>query len=210
MRRLPQIDPKLPGIYASIGRIREKELKDHQGAASAYAEELRRFPVSREANEFFARTASKPEPAKILSSCYQQDGDTCPAPSEADSVSWITFLLAQNRPAEALPILLRWRAKSPSNTDAYYLLGESFTDLKVKTIRRLKDANPKSFRLHQLLAESFSSTHRKADAIREYRQELVSHRWQLTSSFGSKVTSRISGVSLISMDVNQHPSPAAS
>ena len=205
-----QIDPKLPGVYASIGRIREKELKDHKGAASAYAEELRRFPVSREANEFFARTAAKPEPAKILSSCYQQDGDTCPAPSEADSVSWITFLLAQNRPAEALPILLRWRAKSPSNTDAYYLLGESFTDLKVKTIRRLKDANPKSFRLHQLLAESFSSTHRKADAIREYRQELVSHRWQLTSSFGSKVTSRISGVSLISMDVNQHPSPAAS
>jgi hypothetical protein len=61
MRRLPGFAPKLTGVYSSKGRIRKKQLKDPKGAASAYAGELPRFPVSREANEFFARTAAKPE-----------------------------------------------------------------------------------------------------------------------------------------------------
>jgi tetratricopeptide (TPR) repeat protein len=168
-----KLDPNLPGIYASIGRIQEKELKSREAASSAYAEELRRFPVSREANEFFARTAGKPEAVKILNSCYPEARVTCPAPAQSNALQWITFLLAQNRPAEALPVLLQWRARSPSDTDAYYLLGETFTDLKVGTIRRLKSANSQSFRLHQLLAESYASTHRKADAIREYREALA-------------------------------------
>jgi predicted Zn-dependent protease len=36
----------------------------------------------------------------------------------------------------------------------------------------LKAVNPESFRLHHLLAESYASTHRKAEAIREYREVL--------------------------------------
>ncbi|MEJ7607040.1 MAG: tetratricopeptide repeat protein [Bryobacteraceae bacterium] len=57
-------------------------------------------------------------------------------------------------------------------SDVYYYLGEAFTDLKVRTIRRLKQARPKSFRLHQLLAESYASTHKKAEAVQEYRRAI--------------------------------------
>jgi tetratricopeptide (TPR) repeat protein len=81
-------------------------------------------------------------------------------------------LLSRGEPDKALPDLLDWRGREPRNTDVYYLLGEAFTDLKVRTIQRLKQARPKSFRLHQLLAESYASTHRKADAIQEYRRAI--------------------------------------
>ena len=71
-----------------------------------------------------------------------------------------------------LPYLLRWREAEPDNPDAYYYLGEAFTDLKVKTIQRLKAANPNSYRLHQILAENYVSIHKNADAIAEYRKTL--------------------------------------
>jgi tetratricopeptide (TPR) repeat protein len=167
-----KLDPSLPQIHASIGRIQRQELNDPEAARLAYAEELKRFPASREANEFFAGGPGKIGASRILAACYPRVKPTCPAPRKMDRVYYVTFLLAQDRPAEALEILLPWRGQEPSNTDVYYLLGEAFTDLKVKTIRQLKAVNPESFRLHHLLAESYASTHQKAEAIREYREVL--------------------------------------
>ena len=48
--------------------------------------------------------------------------------------------------------------------------GEAFTDLKVQSIRRLKESNPRSYRLHQILAEDYASVHDRAQAIAEHRQ----------------------------------------
>jgi tetratricopeptide (TPR) repeat protein len=164
-----KLDPSLPQLHASIGRIHRQELKDAEAARVAYAQEVKRFPASREANEFLASHSGKIGASTILAACYPRAKPTCPAPRQDEPVQYITFLLAQDRPAEALEILLPWRGKEPSNTDVYYLLGEAFTDLKVKTIRQLKAANQNSFRLHHLLAESYASTHQKAEAIKEYR-----------------------------------------
>ena len=167
-----KLDPSLPQIYASIGRIYKQELNNAGAAATAYLKELERFPANRDANEFFAKTLGKAEASRIVTSCYPRATAKCPVPSRKDRVRYVTFLLAQERPSEALQILLPWRAEGSANPDVYYLLGEAFTDLKVRTIRRLKSANPKSPRLHQLLAESYASTHQKAEALVEYREVL--------------------------------------
>jgi len=81
-------------------------------------------------------------------------------------------LLDRRQPADSLPYLQRWRKAEPDNPDPYYYLGEAFTDLKIKTIQRLKAANPNSYRLHQILADNYVSIHKKADAIAEYRKTL--------------------------------------
>lgn len=82
------------------------------------------------------------------------------------------LLMEKGQPKESLHFLLRWRAAESGSPDVYYYLGETFTDLKVNTIRRLKQSNPRSYRLHQILAEDYASVHDRAQAIAEYRQVL--------------------------------------
>ena len=81
-------------------------------------------------------------------------------------------LIEKKQPREALPHFLQWRSAQPGNPDAYYYLGEAYTDLKVDAIQRLRVANASSYRLHQILAESYASTHRREEAVEEYRQVL--------------------------------------
>ncbi len=81
-------------------------------------------------------------------------------------------LIEKKQPRDALPHLLEWRSAQPRNPDAYYYLGEAYTDLKVDAIRRLRAVNASSYRLHQVLAESYASTHRREEAVEEYRQVL--------------------------------------
>lgn len=164
-----KVDKSLSGPYAAIGRIYAEELKDEPRALAAYKSELARAPHHRAANEFLTRyhlSRKQPEEARK----FQQAADNAPKPA-GDRATGIS-LLDSHRPEESLAYLLRWRAADSSNVDAYYYLGEAFTDLKVKTINRLKAANPGSYRLHQILAESFASIHKNADAIAEYRKVL--------------------------------------
>jgi predicted Zn-dependent protease len=81
-------------------------------------------------------------------------------------------LVEKKQPRDALPHLLQWRTAQPRNPDAYYYLGEAYTDLKVDAIQRLRAVNASSPRLHQVLAESYASTHRREEAVEEYRQVL--------------------------------------
>jgi tetratricopeptide (TPR) repeat protein len=81
-------------------------------------------------------------------------------------------LIESRQPREALPHLLEWRTAAPQDPDVYYYLGEAYTDLKVATIQKLRDANAASYRLHQILAENYASIHRKQEAVEEYRQVL--------------------------------------
>jgi predicted Zn-dependent protease len=168
-----ELDASMQGIFASIGRIHEKELKDLAAARKAYAEERKRFPFNREANDFFSRQDRDAAAQKILDTCFAEPAADCKAPSAAGRAERAAMLLQQRRPQAALPLLLEWRKSEPESTDVYYYLGEAFTDLKVRTIQRLKDVRPNSFRLHQLLGESYASTHRKSDAITAYRRALA-------------------------------------
>jgi tetratricopeptide (TPR) repeat protein len=174
-----KLDPKAHGIQASMGRIWEKELKDTRRALAAYQAELKVNPYSREANQFFAaryRALKQPTRARryerIVKVCYNDASATCPMPKPSGDAGLGRSLVEGSRPEEALPHLLSWRSNEPQNPDAYYYLGEAFTDLKVRTIQRLRDANPNSYRLHQILAEGYASYHQKSQAVAEYRKVL--------------------------------------
>ena len=163
------LDKNISGPYAAIGRIYAEELKDEPHALAAYQSELARARHNRAANEFLAHYyLSRNQPGAARK--FQDALDHAPKPT--DDRAHGKALLENHRPEEGLPYLLRWRAAEPANTDAYYYLGAAYTDLKVKTINRLKTANPHSYRLHQILAESYVSIHKKADAIAEYKKVL--------------------------------------
>jgi tetratricopeptide (TPR) repeat protein len=164
-----KLDQSLVGVYASVGRVYSEELKDQAQALAAYQAELARAPFSREANTFLERyylSRDQPARAREFRSALERH-----LPPSGDRALGI-WLAEDGRPEEALLHLLRWRAAEPGNLDAYFYLGATFTDLKVKTIKRLKSVNPQSYRLHQILAESYVSIHKPADAGAEYRKVL--------------------------------------
>jgi tetratricopeptide (TPR) repeat protein len=165
-----ELDPEMPGVFAAIGRIYEKELRDIAKAQIAYEVELARFPLNREANTFLSKHQDQKKPQANLEACFEKDPQACPVRPPRRKDQRAAYLLSRKEPEKALPELLAWRSQEPQRTDVYYYLGEAFTDLKVRTIQRLKQARPQSFRLHQLLGESYASTHRKAEAIQEYRR----------------------------------------
>jgi len=163
------LDNKIMGSYAAMGRIYAEELKDSAHALTAYKAELDRDPGNRAANEWLGKYyANRNQPA--IARRYRDV--LRPRQLSGDDRRDGTALLQSHRAADSLPYLLRWRKTQPRNVDAYYYLGEAFTDMKVNTIDRLKAVNPHSYRLHQLLAESYVSIHRSAEAITEYRKVL--------------------------------------
>lgn len=81
-------------------------------------------------------------------------------------------LVEAGKPRESLQELLKWRAGSPRDPSVYYYLGEAYTDLKIATIQRLREANAASYRLHQIVAENYASIHKNNEAIEEYREAL--------------------------------------
>ena len=167
--RAARLDGSMGGLYATIGRIYSEELHDETRALAAYRKELARSPHSGAANTFLERYyTSHNQPAEAARIRKNRDSAPKPAGDRGMGIA----LLERRQPDDSLPYLLRWRKAEPDNPDPYYYLGEAFTDLKVKTIQRLKAANPNSYRLHQILADNYVSIHKKADAIAEYRKTL--------------------------------------
>ncbi len=158
--RAARLDGSMGGLYATIGRIYSEELHDEARAVAAYRKELARSPHSGAANTFLERYyTSHNQPAEAARIRKNRDSAPMPAGDRGMGIALLAYLL-------------RWRKAEPDNPDPYYYLGEAFTDLKVKTIQRLKAANPNSYRLHQVLADNYVSIHKKADAIAEYRKTL--------------------------------------
>jgi Tfp pilus assembly protein PilF len=164
-----KLDPKLRGMHASIGRIYRAELKDEAAAVREYEAELKVNPLSRDANGFFAdyyAKQGKPDEARKHTAALEA------APPPSGEAALGVYWLEKGAPETSLPHLLAWRAAEPRSLDVYYYLGEAFTDLKVATIKRLRTANADSYRLHQILAESYASAHQGPKAVEEYRKVL--------------------------------------
>lgn len=181
--RALKLVPGMHGVHASIARIYQKELKDPAAAARDYEAELAIDPFSRDANAFLAEYYAARLPAKarkhknLVDACFSEDRAAaakaaCPIPKPSGEAEQGIFWQERGQPRKSLPHLLAWRAAEPRNLDAYYYLGEAFTDLKVEAIRRLRGANPRSYRLHQILAESYESAYETTWAIEEYREVL--------------------------------------
>ena len=165
LERIFALDPKCARAYQMRG-IRFELEKDWPKAVEAYETALKLDPHLRGVWSSIARIYSRELGDTAHSRAAAAKEHRQPSPSIG------IVLVEKKQPREALPHLLQWRSVQPRNPDAYYYLGEAYTDSKVAVIQRLRTANPSSYRLHQILAESYASTHRREEAVAEYRQVL--------------------------------------
>ena len=163
--RIFGLDPKSARAYQMRG-IRFELEKEWRKAIESYETALKLDPPLRGVWSSIARIYARELNDATRSRAADSRERRQPSPSLGIA------LVEKKQPREALPHLLQWRSAQPRNPDAYYYLGEAYTDLKVGAIQRLRTVNASSYRLHQVLAESYASTHRREEAVEEYRQVL--------------------------------------
>lgn len=75
--------------------------------------------------------------------------------------------LQSNEPASAATHLQRAAKLKPQDVDILYHLGRAYMELSKDTYERLYQTDPKSWRVHQVLAQSFEEADRLDDAAKE-------------------------------------------
>ena len=165
LERIFALDPKSARAYQMRG-IRFELEKEWPKAIESYEAALKLDPQLRGVWTSIARIHGRE--LNDASRAREATARESKQPSPSLGIAFVE----KKQPRNALPHLMQWRVSQPRNPDAYYYLGEAYTDLKVETIQRLRAANPSSYRLHQVLAESYASTHRHEEAIEEYRRVL--------------------------------------
>ncbi len=163
--RIFGLDPKSARAYQMRG-IRFELEREWPKAIESYETALKLDPPLRGVWSSIARIYARELNDATRSRAAASREPRQPSPSLGIA------LVEKKQPREALSHLLQWRSAEPRNPDAYYYLGEAYTDLKVGAIQRLRTVNASSYRLHQVLAESYASTHRREEAVEEYRQVL--------------------------------------
>lgn len=89
-------------------------------------------------------------------------------PLNADALMWLGMAeLGTGNPSSAVFHLEQASKLKPNNADILYHLGQAYMQLSKETYERLYRADPKSWRVHQVLAESFEEADRLDDAVKE-------------------------------------------
>jgi tetratricopeptide (TPR) repeat protein len=92
-----------------------------------------------------------------------------------DSAAWMwegVIQLAMDRPEEAARSLDKAAALAPDNVDILYHRGQAHLLVSKNSYEKMLKADPKSWRVHQVLAQANSEADRPVDAITEYQEAI--------------------------------------
>jgi len=81
-------------------------------------------------------------------------------------------LFAREQYARALAVLSPLAETQPKDVDILFSLGQTYLQLAEQSFQRISSVDPNSYRVHQLLGDSFAKEGKYQDAIREYRKAL--------------------------------------
>jgi len=88
-------------------------------------------------------------------------------PANADALMWLGLAeMASGDAGSAVPNLEKAAKLKPDNVDILYHLGKAYMQMSKETYERMDKTDPTSWRVHQVLAESFEQADRLEDAAR--------------------------------------------
>jgi tetratricopeptide (TPR) repeat protein len=95
--------------------------------------------------------------------------ETASFPKEAPAWMWLGVVrLAQDKPEEAADVLDRAAKLAPDDMDVLYHRGRAHLIVSKNSYAKMFKAGPKSWRVHQVLAQANAEADRHTDAVSEY------------------------------------------
>jgi tetratricopeptide (TPR) repeat protein len=158
--------PTFAEAHLNLGLVREEQGKNEEAIAS-FQKALAIKPRLRGANLFLAIAEYRLNNLDKAISALRKE--TSSYPSDANAWMWLGVVqLAKERPEEAAEALDKAAKLDPTNVDILYDRGRAHLLISKNSYEKMFKADPKSWRVHQVLAQADAESDRHIDAIAEY------------------------------------------
>jgi len=158
--------PTFAEAYLNLGLVREEQGR-HPEAIDNFQKALQLKPRLRGANLFLGVAQFRSN--QMDSAIVALRKETAAYPKDANAWMWLGVAELEKGDGQGAADALDRAAKlSPDNVDILYHRGRAHLFVSNDSYSRMFKADPKSWRIRQLLAESNASAERHIDAIAEY------------------------------------------
>ncbi len=176
--------PRFAQAYFNLGLVRLQQNRTSD-AASLFSKTLQLRPDLRGAHLFLGiaeyRLDRYAEAATALKRAAEME------PNNPEVAMWLGIAsLASGDAGPAVSSLEKAAKLKPNDVDVLYHLGRAYMQLSKETYERMYQADPDSWRVHQVLAQSYEEADRMEDAQKECRKaiELRPHERGLHQQLG--------------------------
>jgi tetratricopeptide (TPR) repeat protein len=158
--------PQFAEAYLNLGLVREEQGR-HADAITSFKKALELKPRLRGANLFLGVAQFRSN--QMDSAIVALHKETAAYPKDANAWMWLGVVeLEKGNGQGAADALDRAAKLSPDNVDILYHRGRAHLFVSNESYSSMFKADPKSWRVRQLLAEASASAERHMDAIAEY------------------------------------------
>ena len=158
--------PQFAEAYLNLGLVREEQGR-HGDAIASFQKALELKPRLRGANLFLGIAQFRSNQLNPAIVALQKE--TAAYPKDANAWMWLGVVeLEKGDGPGAADALDRAAKLSPDNVDILYHRGRAHLSVSNESYARMFKADPKSWRVRELLAEANASAERHTDAIAEY------------------------------------------
>ena len=162
--------PDLAEIHQNLGLVYYLQAKNHE-AIESFQAALKRRPELPGAKLFlgmaYVRINQYEKAIPLLNKFIAQN------PKEARAYLNLGLCYVETgQPTEAIRVLQAGSTNFPEDIDILYNLGKVYTQLMTSTFRKMAELGPDSYRVHQLLAESYEARREIPAAVEEYKLAL--------------------------------------
>ena len=160
-------NPAFAEAHFNLGLVREEQGRFEEAIAS-FQKALSLKPRLRGANLFLAIAYYRMN--RFPPAIVAVNKETAAYPKDASAWMWQGVIeLAMDRPEEAAVALDKAASLAPDNVDILYHRGQAHLLVSKNSYGQMFKADPKSWRVHQVLAQANAEADRPVDAIAEYQ-----------------------------------------
>jgi tetratricopeptide (TPR) repeat protein len=163
-------DPSFAEAHFNLGLVRQEQGKLEEAVAS-FEKALTLKPRLHGANLFLA--VAQYRLGRFDQARVAARKETTAYPRDASAWMWLGIIeIGAERPQEAAAALDKAAQLSPGNVDILYHRGQAHLLVSKESYARMLHADPKSWRILQVLAEASSDADRPLESIAEYESAI--------------------------------------
>jgi len=160
-------NPAFAEAHFNLGLVREEQGRFEE-AVGSFQKAVSLKPRLHGANLFLAIAYYRMN--RFPSAIAAVNKDTSVFPKDASAWMWQGVIqLAMDRPEDAAVALDKAASLAPDNVDILYHRGQAHLLVSKNSYGQMFKADPKSWRVHQVLAQANAEADRPVDAIAEYQ-----------------------------------------